>query len=71
MPAVIQGDPGEANRGVGQADPSRDELRDDDAPAPAAGGPGSGVGPTSGTPKHQEPVKNDTSGKGSGTYGQG
>lgn len=68
----IPGDAGEANRGIGQADPSRDEPRAPDAPGPAAGGPGTGGGVSVHDPKHQRPIKgDDTEDASGGTYGQG
>ena len=58
----IQGDPGEANRGIGQ------EMVGEPGPgptqrpafAPAAGGPGNGAGETLGDPKHQRPMAEPT-----------
>lgn len=66
----LDGDPAEANRGVAQ------ERVDEPGPGPlqrpldpAAGGPGSGVGPSKGTPKHQTPSQGSAEPKGGGTYG--
>lgn len=67
----MQGDLGEANRGVGQeivGEPSPGPLQ---RPLdPAAGGPGTGGG-AAGEPKHQRPIKNLPPDEPDGTYGQG
>lgn len=68
----IDGDPAEANRGLGQervgeAGPGPDQRPLD----PAAGGPGAGTGPTTGAPKHQQPMESSTDEESAGTYGQG
>ena len=67
----IPGDLGEANRGVGQENLTRDEPRAPDAPGPAAGGAGTGDGASVRGPKHQQPMKDLPGDKGKGTYGQG
>ncbi len=67
----IPGDLGEANRGIGQENLTRDEPRAPDAPAPAAGGPGTGNGASVREPKHQRPLKDMPTGGSKGTYGQG
>lgn len=68
----ISGDPGEANRGVGQENLTREEPRAPDAPGPAAGGSGTGDGVSVREPKHQQPMKGDLPpGEPKGTYGQG
>lgn len=67
MSGRIEGDPGEANRGIGQQDVTTDQR-------PAARveetKPGSGTGPTSARPRHQEPGAEPDASP-SGTYGQG
>ena len=69
---TVPGDPGEANRGIGQENLTRDEPRGPDGPGPAAGGPGTGDGPSVREPKHQQPMKDLPSvGNPKGTYGQG
>lgn len=67
----VEGDPAEANRGLGQ------ERVDEPGPGPqqrpldpAAGGPGQGVGPSSHNPKHQNPMQQPAQPPGHGTYGQ-
>lgn len=68
----IDGDPAEANRGLGQervgeAGPGPDQRPLD----PAAGGPGKGTGATTGEGKHQKPMKGAVDDGSGGAYGQG
>lgn len=65
-----QGDPGEVNRGVGQNIVSGSDPGPPEAPAPAAGGPGSGAGETLGKPGSRRAMTDKRSDPAGGTYGQ-